>query len=536
MRGRVSFVVLTLAVGLLAVVAWAGSPATGAAARSNSSDAARGVSRRRGTFQGPEGVEASWVIKENDKPGTTAWHITGHQTPTGIMGYANRVEARRGQVVTLFVSTRAPSFRVEAFRMGYYHGKGARLVWQSGKVAGVVQPTCPVTPGINMVECHWAASMHFSVDRQWVQGDYLLKLVGSQGQQAYVPLTVWDPASRAAYVVMEGSFTQEVFNPFGGYDLYQGATPCAPGTYPCSSRSRVVSFDRPYTYTYGQGAGTFLSLVYPLIRWMEKHGLDATYWTDLTLHEHGTLLPRHRVLISTGHDEEWSLHMRDAATAGLDRGVNIAFFGASPVLRKVRLQPSPLGPDREIVNYRDPTADPELATDPAHVSQNTWGQAPANLPASTLVGATYVGFNNTAAFPLVVSTPSSWLFAGTGLAAGAQVPGVLSTDFQEYQPTGDNPPGVEILAHSPVTVTLHATTQMYADTTYYTMPGGGAGVFESGANSWIPSLAACPATTPAAACPAKTMRKLTGNVLRVFGQGPVGRRHPSAANWQQFYG
>lgn len=489
------------------------------------------------TFSGPDGVEARWVVRENEKPGTTAWKITGNQTPTGIAGYANRVQARQGQQVTLYVSTAAASFHVEAYRMGYYQGKGARLVWQSGTVPGQVQPSCPVTPGINMVQCHWAASTQFTVTSKWVQGEYLLKLVGSDGQQSYVPLTVWDPSSHATYVVMEGVLTEQVFNPYGGYDLYQGATPCAHGVYPCSSRSRVVSFDRPYAGSFGNGAGSFLSLTYPLIRLMEQHGLDVTYWTDITLHEHGTLLPDHKVLISTGHDEEWSLQMRNAArNTGRDKGVNLIFFGASPVLRKVRLQPSPLGPDRQIVNYRDPTADPVLATDPAQVSQNTWGQSPANLPPSVLVGGTYIGFNNTQSFPLVVSNPSSWLFAGTGLSAGAKIPGVLRADFQQYQPTGENPANVEILAHSPVTVPIHANPAGFADTSYYTMPSGGAGVFSSGANSWIPSLADCPATTPASACGAPMMRKLTDNLLRVFGQGPVGQTQPSTANWQQFYG
>jgi hypothetical protein len=31
------------------------------------------------------------------------------------------------------------------------------------------------------------------------------------------------------------------------------------------------------------------------------------------------------------------------------------------------------------------------------------------------------------------------------------------------------------------------------------------------------------------------MSQLTSNVLRVFGQGSVGLRYPSVANWQQFY-
>jgi hypothetical protein len=414
--------------------------------------------------------------------------------------------------------------------MGYYHGRGARLVWRSKELAGSQQATCPVTPGINMVQCAWKASLSLLVTEKWVQGEYLLKLVGSEGQQSYVPLTIWAPASHATYVIMDPVITTQVFNPFGGYDLYQGATPCAPKVYPCSSRARVVSFDRPYGY--GNGAGTYLTLVYPLTRLAEEDGLDVTYWTDITLATDGAALHNHTVLISAGHDEEWSLAMRDAAVTAAQNGVNLIFFGASAILRKVRLEASPLGADREIVNYRDPQQDPLYGTDDAQVSQNQWIQPPANWSPSELLGASYIGFDNSpTARSLVDSDPSSWLFAGTGLAEGQAIPSVLSNDFQAYQRSAPNPPNVEILSHSPVQVELHG--ESFADTTYYTMASSEAGVFQSGTTEWIPSLAPCVPTQ--VDCPATSLAKLTDNLLRVFGQGPVGLRHPSVADWQQFY-
>jgi hypothetical protein len=270
-----------------------------------------------------------------------------------------------------------------------------------------------------------------------------------------------------------------------------------------------------------------------LTRLAEEHGLNVTYWTDISLATNAALLSHHKVLISTGHDEEWSLSMRNGALSAADRGVNLIFFGASAILRKVRLQSSPLGPDRQTVNYRNPQEDPLYGKDNSEVSQNEWIQPPANWSPSQLLGANYIGYNNTTAAALVDSEPSSWLFAGTGLTAGETIPDVLTNDFQAYQPYASNPANVEILAHSPVQVELHGSA--YADTTYYTMPSTNAGIFQSGTTEWIPSLASCP-PTPEIACPGPMMRKLTENLLRVFGQGPVGIRHPSVANWQQFYG
>ncbi|MGH9055584.1 MAG: N,N-dimethylformamidase beta subunit family domain-containing protein [Acidimicrobiales bacterium] len=482
-------------------------------------------------LDGDYGVTAAWVAAENAKPGSGRWKITGAQDPDGIAGYANLVQAEVGQTLALYVSTRAASFHVEAYRMGYYQGLGARLVWSSAQVPGAVQPRCPVAPATNMVQCDWRPSLQVTLTSAWVQGQYLLKLVGSAGEQSYVPLTVWDPSSDATYVIMAGVLTDQAFNSWGGYDLYQGVGSCAPNVYPCSTRSRVVSFDRPYAA--GDGAASYLSLLYPLTRFAEQHSLDVTYWTDITLAEQGSLLQKHRVLISPGHVEEGSLEMRQAATSAAEHGVNLIFFGASPILRKVRLEQSPLGADREMVNYRDPAADPLHRSDPAQVSQNWWGQYPASSPASELVGANYVGYYNAGAFPLTVSEPGSWLFAGTGLGTDAQVPGVLSGDFQAYDPAlGATPAGVEILAHSRVTITDHPDRR-YADTTYYTLPGSRAGVFSSGTVGWIPSLQDC---APKPGCPARIMQQITGNLLRVFGAGPAGAAHPSVANWKQFYG
>lgn len=474
-------------------------------------------------FAGPDGKRATWVIAENRRPGSAGWRITGPQAAHGIEGYADAVQTQQGRRVSVFVSTAAASFTVAAYRMGYYQGLGGRLVWTSAPTVGRAQPACPVTPEINMVECHWSASLSVPITTAWVPGRYLLKLVGSGGQQSYLPLTVWNPTSTATYVIMDGSLTDQVFNAYGGADLYQGATPCAPGVYPCSSRARVVSFDRPYI---GQGDGGYLGLTYPLTRLAESRGLDVTYWTDLILHEHGDLLSRHTVLLSPGHDEEWSRAMRQATVTATGRGLNVAFFGASPVLRKVRLQPSPLGADREVVNYRDPHADPAYGHDNAEVSQNSWAQPPANQPSSQLVGATYIGYDNGASVPLVVTDPTSWLYTGTGLRAGAKVPGVMRTDFQAYLPGEPGPANVTVQAHSPVQVELHGA--QHADTSYYTTPAG-AGIWQSGTNQWIPALGTC---TPSAPCPSQLLQQITLNLLRVLGAGPLANRYPSTANWQ----
>ena len=86
------------------------------------------------------------------------------------------------------------------------------------------------------------ASVTLTVSAAFVPGDYLIKLVGSGGQQSYVPLTVWDPSSTATYVVQNDVLTWQAWNSYGGYDYYQGPgqcparnTRCAPGREWCPS-------------------------------------------------------------------------------------------------------------------------------------------------------------------------------------------------------------------------------------------------------------------------------------------------------------
>ena len=189
--------------------------------------------------------------------------------------------------------------------------------------------------------------------------------------------------------------------------MYGGAPPGQSPQY--ATRALVESFDRPYAN--GNGAADFMALEYPLVYWAEEHGLDVTYWTDITFAQFPYLLENHKALLTLGHDESWTLRERDGVVAARAAGVNVIYFGASPVLRHVRLEPSPMGRDREEVDYRDPTADPIYATDPLNATGNTWAQPPDDDPPSQVVGDTYQGYGLDD--PMVVTDANAWPFAGT---------------------------------------------------------------------------------------------------------------------------
>ncbi|HET6963382.1 MAG TPA: N,N-dimethylformamidase beta subunit family domain-containing protein [Acidimicrobiales bacterium] len=489
--------------------------------------------------QGAAGVTSAAIVAENARPGTDAWRITP-ATGTGfIEGFADTTYAQAGQTVNLYVSTSAASFQVVAYRMGWYAGLGGREVWRSASTAGVEQPSCPVDHRTNMVSCDsWSQSVAVAITSDFLQGDYLLKLVGSGGEQSYIPLTIWDPGSRAAFLVMARSLTEQGWNTYGGYSYYQGKGPCIlgqTGSYPPCNRARVVSFDRPYDS--GNGASDFLENEYPLVQLMEKQGLDAAYCTDVTVDEHPSVVMAHRALLSLGHDETWTYNERKAAVDGLDHGVNLVFFGAAPVLRHSRLESSALGPDRQQVDYRDESEDPlDHRTDPMNVTGNTWSSPPAGQSPVGLVGEEYSGYlNGIATVPFVVTDSSSWVYDGTGLSDGSEIPSVVGSDFDHLAPYAGSPADTQVLGHSPVPLSESFTMEgkwgsdTYSDMTYYTDPKSQAGVLDTGTVNWIDVLVPCAVQQD---CAAPAVSAITLNILKAFGQGPAGQTHPAVPNWR----
>lgn len=460
---------------------------------------------------------AAWVTAENAKPGTADWHITGPASRNDIEGYTDVTSANQGQIVRLHVSTGAPTFRVEAYRIGWYGGTQGRLVWRSPTMPGVRQAPAVVDRLTNMAEARWQPSVDLAPDRSWPPGNYLLKLVASNGFAQFVPLTIRDDASRAALVVVNAVTTWQAYNRWGGASLYEGIA--RSGGSAAAGRATVVSFDRPYEND--SGAGDYLGNELPMVSFLEKYGYDVTYVTDIELHQRPDLLAKHKAILSLGHDEYWTREMRDNVEQARDRGINVAFFGANAVYRAIRLVPSPLGPFRRQINYRSAAADPVTGLDDSRVTVS-WREPPLNRPESSLVG-TYYECNPVNA-DLVVFDPSAWVFAGTGLAAGDRLVNLVGPEYDRYTPEAPAPPGpVQVLAHSPLRCGGRAS---YSDMTYYSTPSG-AGVFATGTNWWISRLGPpCPPDV----CYDEKVDRITWNVLDAFAAGPAGLTHQSVAN------
>jgi hypothetical protein len=481
----------------------------------------------------PSGVvvpTATWLIAENNRPGTLDWIVNFVQPDHALEGYASQASAVSGDDITLFVNTTARAVQVRAYRMGYYQGLGGRLIYQSAMVAAGAQPAPTVSPGMGTVSCPWSPTLSFTVDDTWPPGCYLLKLVGDGGQEQYVPLTVRDDTSMAAYVLQNSVTTWQAYNLYGGYSLYYG--PNGRGGQDFAHRARAVSFDRPYPQTWASGAADFMGNEYPLLYHLESLGLDLTYWTDVDLHANPQRLAAHRCLFSLGHDEYWSRPMREGAQFFNDGGGNLAFLGANACYRQIRLQPTSVGADRLQVCYKSAAEDPIVGQDPTMTTVN-WNQVPVNEPESTLIGSTYQSVG--AQGDMVVTDATSWFFDGCNLTDGAVLPNVIVGEYDRYVPALPGPRNLDVLAHSPI-----PGQSSWSDLTYFTGPGRGGGVLASGSAYFVYRLAnstAIPPNVLPAAIPGETdvLLRAMENLYGLFGQGPAAAKHPSSGNWSSVY-
>ena len=165
-----------------------------------------------------------------------------------VRGYASRTSVDAGGDFDLFVTTGAPTWKADAYRMGYYQGDGGRLIWSSGELPGQTQAKPVVDATTHMAEAQWNPNVHVQTDATWPPGMYLIRLTSSDGGATFVPIIVRDDASQAPLLVQSSVTTWQAYNGWGGANHYTGAGGQS------STRARVISFDRPYG---GNGSGEF---------------------------------------------------------------------------------------------------------------------------------------------------------------------------------------------------------------------------------------------------------------------------------------
>jgi hypothetical protein len=463
----------------------------------------------------PAAADAHRAESERDRPGTPDWRVTSEGPATSVAAYADRVSVTPGEECGLYVSTTASSVRVHAFRIGWYGGAEARLVWSSGRIPGRPQPEPRLLQSTRTVRADWKRALVFSTDG-WPEGAYLLRVDADNGHQRHLPLIVRSTRAAGRTVLMHAPATWQAYNGWGGYSLYAGPS----GAY--ATRSLAVSLDRPYD---SEGNARFLTYERALVVLAERLGIPLAYTTGMDVHRDPRVLRDATAVLSLGHDEYWTPEQRHHITEARDAGTNIAFLGANTCFRRVRLEEGEKQPDRTVVCYKSSVrADPYYATRPA-LATTDFRQAPAADPESSLTGVLYEGYPVDA--PYVVQRADHWLYEGTGVRAGDGFDHLVGVEYDRVTPAAPVPEPLEITAHSPLV--CHGE-RSHSDSAYYTVPSG-AGVFATGTMRWVEALMAGTADGGRDhGMDGRTrafVTRTSENLLRAFAEGPAAGRRPA---------
>ncbi|WP_327271158.1 hypothetical protein OG609_02105 [Streptomyces sp. NBC_01224] len=495
---------------LFLAVAAGGAVAGGVAVTGCHSSAAGGTD----TGAAPPDASRRTEEADRDRAADSDWRIRSVGPPGAIEGYADKVSVVPGEEFGMYVSTTAPAFRVSAYRVGWYDGAQARLIWRSHRISGSVQAHPRLLQVTRTVRADWRRTLRVRTSG-WPEGAYLLRLDSDNGHQRYVPLIVRSASAAGRIVLMHAVATWQAYNTWGGYSLYQGEN----GAY--STRSLAVSFDRPYD---GNGAEKFMVYERAAVVLAERLGIPLAYTTGADIHRDPGILENAAGAVSLGHDEYWTPQQRAHVTRARDAGTNVAFLGANACFRRVRLEPDATGADRVVVCYKtDYRNDPYLADHP-DMPTNDFRLPPGASPESSLTGVLYDGYPVDA--PYVVHRSDHWLFEGTGVKRGDPFEHLVGVEYDRVAPDMPTPAPLEIIAHSPL---VCEGRHSYSDSVYYTVPSG-AGVFASGTMRWVEALMAGTRENGRNhGMDARTgafVTRATENLLHAFAAGPCGRSRP----------
>ena len=369
------------------------------------------------------------IQRENSLPGTKDWMLTKIRVEPAsryrcpwIEGYCSRTSVRRGESISFHVSTNPVSrFSIDIFRLGYYGGTGGRLMKALGSFDGRTQ-TDPPTGTKRLRSCDWQAATRLRIPRDWTSGVYVAKLTAErEGLQSYAIFIVRDDR-KADFIFQCSDSTWQAYNRWPSqFSLYDD------GKSQWYWGGKVqVSFNRPYgkycqimDQPLSLGSGEFFLWEFPMVFWLEEHGLDVTYISNLDTHTDPRGLLRAKGMLSVGHDEYWSIEMFRNVQAAINAGVNVGFFSGNAVCGRILFDPSQRAFERVGV-YGPPGGTREFESMSSIAHERPY--------ANELVGAHSTG-SVTGGADWICAKADHWIYEGTGMKNGDRIPGVIGWEW-----------------------------------------------------------------------------------------------------------
>jgi hypothetical protein len=475
------------------------------------------------------------------KPGYGSKRIRATLGPSGpvhfrllsdrLLGYAWPKWCREGDTIQWRVHTVEP-YKLGLWRYGYrkefihnlgwYDNHGPRACMQTLPDGHFVEQGVPWDNGARGVH-----QQHLRVPRG--SGLYYFHAKAESGVFFSFPLVVAPAEARAPVAVLASTNTWNAYNPFGGRSNYIMAARMIDepivnaksdlpryhlaeyGEWKSAADFAPLSFERPEPVNHvpegvecsdpieGRQACHLAPAEWRLLGWLERQGYRYDLYADYHLHD-GTLnLDAYRVLILNTHPEYWSAEMYWAVKRWVfERGGRLMYLGGNGLNCAIEFLDG--GARMRCLNQW-----------PAGFESRFHARVESE---ANLLGVVYSDPGAMTVAPYEVLRPDHWVFAGTGLKAGARFGrrslheryGDGASGHETDKTSASSPKNVEVLARG-LNADDGGAQMVYFET------GSAGAVFSAGSITY-PSALLCDLPTSA----------ITANVLGRFLEPSTGSR------------
>jgi len=436
-----------------------------------------------------------WASKENAQPGismtTKDWQQLDLQSAAGSALWLNKTSASCGDEIQIHASlygARDSQFingprTIQAIRIGWYQGSGAREVWNSGPIKLRAQKINAARNALRMVDTKWPVTIKIDIGANWVPGFYLFVTRAMDGHiENAAPLVVRSPIGTSKLLLIHSFLTWNAYNSFGGRSAYFGAG--ATKTEMRADRSRVVSLDRPIV---GSGGFAIHRDAISIVQFLEREGINIDQESDIDIDSWPSLTNNYSGLVLSGHPEYFTRRIFNTLLGARNSGTNLAILGANTAVWQTRLTSSPVGENRRIIIYRNPKEDPVKDLNQVSIA---FSDGRLNVPGTLITGSLTDGVHVYGDLKTV--TVPSWLKISTSSTINGFSP---DSEADHAVNTGAAPPNAHIIFagnmhyRDSATVGMKRNLSPVAQTLWFTTPSGSV-TFNAGISTWACELIA----------------------------------------------
>ena len=290
------------------------------------------------TWPSPATPAKLTIAQENSLPGnpSTQWGISGAGDLTNV-GFARPFSLDVGNTVNF--ACHGSGTVIGIYRLGWYGGDGARRIATVTNTPTTQPAPTTISSSNGATSCsNWSNSASWAVPSTATPGLYFALFQNAALSGAsWIPFVVRDDSRSADIMVKTSDSTWALaYNYFGtiaspltGNSLY-GTGPVGV-TGGITSRCHAATYEKPIITREGIPQTYWLDAEAPLIRFLERNGLDVTYSASRDWREGGDAPTPAAcgIYISSGHDEYWSQGMRDKWEALRDAGKHVLFMSGN---------------------------------------------------------------------------------------------------------------------------------------------------------------------------------------------------------------